>query len=143
VPSIAATVAHCRGLLRNDQAELAHAVELFAASLRPLAHASALEDLALALIDGGERSNAVDRLDESQGLYVRAGATWDAGRVRNRMRRLGIRRRIVNPAPPANGWAGLTPSELRPQLAGPRTSSPHPWGVRMCDGPSDAGDRPS
>jgi DNA-binding CsgD family transcriptional regulator len=52
-------------------------------------------------------------LDESQALYVRSGATWDAGRVRNRMRRLGIRRRMVSPAPPANGWAGLTPSELK------------------------------
>jgi DNA-binding CsgD family transcriptional regulator len=112
VASIAATAAHCRGLLSNDQAELVRAVELFAASPRPLAHASALEDLALSLIDNS-RSGAVERLDESQALYVRAGATWDAGRVRNRMRRLGIRRRIANPARPANGWAGLTPSELK------------------------------
>jgi hypothetical protein len=68
VPSIAATVAHCRGLVSNGQAELARAVELFAASPRPLAHASALEDLALSLIDGGERPAAVDRLDESHAL---------------------------------------------------------------------------
>jgi DNA-binding CsgD family transcriptional regulator len=113
VSSIAATVAHCHGLLSNDQDELARAVALFAASPRPLAYASALEDLALSLIDGGDRPGAGERLEESLALYVRAGATWDAGRVRHRMRRLGIRRRTVNPAPPANGWVGLTPSELK------------------------------
>jgi DNA-binding CsgD family transcriptional regulator len=113
VSSIAATVAHCRGLLSDDHDELAQAVELFAASTRPLAHASALEDLAIRLIDSSDRSGAAQRLEEALALYDRAGATWDAGRVRNQMRRLGIRRRLVSPASSTNGWAGLTQSELK------------------------------
>ncbi|MFZ1996173.1 MAG: LuxR C-terminal-related transcriptional regulator [Solirubrobacteraceae bacterium] len=113
VSSIAATVAHCRGLLSGDRVQLGRAVELFAASARPLAHASALEDLAGLLANEGDRSGAIDCLEQSLALYARSGATWDAGRVRNRMRMLGIRRRVVSADPPATGWGDLTQSELK------------------------------
>jgi hypothetical protein len=41
-------------------------------------------------------------------IYARLGASWDAGRVRRRLRSLGVRRRL--PAVPAerNGWAART-----------------------------------
>jgi DNA-binding CsgD family transcriptional regulator len=93
--------------------QLGRAVELFAASARPLAHASALEDLAGLLANEGDRSGAIDCLEQSLALYARSGATWDAGRVRNRMRVLGIRRRVVSADPPATGWGDLTQSELK------------------------------
>jgi DNA-binding CsgD family transcriptional regulator len=41
-----------------------------------------------------------------------AGATWDARRVRGRLRVLGVRRRFVSAERPASGWAALTDSEL-------------------------------
>jgi len=40
------------------------------------------------------------------------GATWDARRVRSRLRELGVRRRLVAAEPETNGWAALTMSEL-------------------------------
>jgi DNA-binding CsgD family transcriptional regulator len=45
-------------------------------------------------------------------LYAHAGASWDAGRVRRRLRALGIRHRLAPVAPPRQGWSGLTKSEL-------------------------------
>jgi DNA-binding CsgD family transcriptional regulator/tetratricopeptide (TPR) repeat protein len=113
VSSIAATVAHCRGLLFGDRAELARAVELFEASARPLPQASALEDLAGLLSNEGDPSGAVDRLEQCLALYARSGATWDTGRIQKRMRALGIRRRLARADPPATGWADLTQSELK------------------------------
>jgi DNA-binding CsgD family transcriptional regulator len=44
--------------------------------------------------------------------YAGAGAGWDAGRVRRRLRANGIRRRLVTSARPGFGWAALTESEL-------------------------------
>ncbi len=45
-------------------------------------------------------------------LYAQAGAAWDAGRVRGRLRALGVRRRLVAVQRPARGWAAMTDSEL-------------------------------
>ena len=46
-------------------------------------------------------------------ISTEAGATRDAARIRGRLRELGVRRRLVAPARPAHGWAGLTDSELK------------------------------
>jgi MYXO-CTERM domain-containing protein len=40
------------------------------------------------------------------------GATWDARRVRGRLRAQGVRRRLVATERPDKGWAALTESEL-------------------------------
>ena len=45
-------------------------------------------------------------------LYAGAGATWDAGRARQRLRSLGVRRRLVTAQRPDSGWAAMTDSEL-------------------------------
>ena len=42
----------------------------------------------------------------------RLGAAWDAGRVRGRLRALGVRRRLAAAPRPGRGWAALTDSEL-------------------------------
>jgi DNA-binding CsgD family transcriptional regulator len=112
VSSVAASAAHARGLLRQDTADLARAVQLFEASPRPLALASALEDLGAASLRQHARADGVDALGRALNLYAGAGASWDARRVRARLRALGVRRRAVATERPTRGWAALTESEL-------------------------------
>ena len=109
--SIAATAAHVRGLLAQNQAELRAAVDLFERALRPLELAAALEDLGAELA-ATDRETAVDVLGRTLALYTELGATWDARRVRSRLRELGVRRRLVTAEPEANGWAAMTEAEL-------------------------------
>jgi DNA-binding CsgD family transcriptional regulator len=45
-------------------------------------------------------------------VYARAGAAWDAARVRRRLRAQGVRRRLISPSRPETGWAAMTDSEL-------------------------------
>jgi DNA-binding CsgD family transcriptional regulator/tetratricopeptide (TPR) repeat protein len=111
VASIAATAAHVRGLLEPSHADLREAVDLFERTPRRLELAAALEDL------GGERiatdrEAAIEVLGRSLALYTELGATWDARRVRSRLRELGVRRRLVTAEPETHGWAALTTSEL-------------------------------
>ncbi len=79
---------------------------------RPLAAASALEDLGCALVASGRAEEGVAVLDRAFDLYARCGAAWDLRRVRGRLRRLGVRRRLGPVERPAHGWAALTPTEL-------------------------------
>jgi DNA-binding NarL/FixJ family response regulator len=112
VASIVAAAAHARGLYVGDVQQLAEAVDVFSRGSRRLAHASALEDYAIGVVAQGDRANAVDALTRALKLYSGCGATWDASRVRRRLRDLGVRRRIVKAARPASGWGGLTDGEL-------------------------------
>ncbi len=109
--SIAATAAQVRGLLGRNQADLRTAVDLFEHALRPLELAAALEDLGAELA-ATDRETAVDVLGRTLALYTELGATWDARRVRSRLRELGVRRRLVTAEPEANGWAAMTEAEL-------------------------------
>jgi len=111
VASIAATAAHVRGLLQSSHAELREAVDLFERTPRRLELAAALEDLGVELI-ATDREAAVDTLGRSLSLYTDLGATWDARRVRSRLRELGVRRRLIAAEPETNGWAALTTSEV-------------------------------
>jgi DNA-binding CsgD family transcriptional regulator/tetratricopeptide (TPR) repeat protein len=110
VRSVTASAAHARGLLDDSQADLADAVELFEQSPRLLGLAAALEDLAGARAE--RKQSAVAKLDRALLLYDQASATRDAGRVRARLRELGVRRRLVSTERPEHGWAGMTDSEL-------------------------------
>jgi DNA-binding CsgD family transcriptional regulator len=112
IASVRAAAAHARGLLDTDTALLAEAGRLFAATPRPMALASALEDLGVAQLRTGAPAAAVDTLGRALVQYSGAGATWDAGRVRGRLRANGVRRRLVTSARPDAGWAALTDSEL-------------------------------
>jgi DNA-binding CsgD family transcriptional regulator len=73
--------------------------------------ASAVEDLGRILLRNGRTATGISQLSEALQLYAQMGATWDATRVRGRLRRVGVRRNL-RPARPAKGWAGLTDSEL-------------------------------
>ncbi len=112
VRSIAAAAAHARGLLDHNRKDLAEAVALYEGGPRPLAYAAALEDLGVATVDGGDTDEGVEVLGRALEVYAHAGAAWDAGRVRGRLRALGVRRRLVTVQRPGRGWAAMTDSEL-------------------------------
>ncbi|WP_307853348.1 AAA family ATPase [Kitasatospora sp. RG8] len=108
---LAATAAHARGLLDNDLGHLRRAVGLFEDCPRPMARASALEDVGRKLAVT-RKPDAVPHLDTALALYVRAGAERDVARVRRRLRAAGVRRR-PGPAGHDGRWPELTASELR------------------------------
>ena len=112
VATIVATAAHARGLLTASTDDLKRAADLFATGPRPLAGASAVEDLGVAHARAGAVEAAIEAFDDALVLYGNAGATWDAGRVRSRLREHGVRRRLVTRERPENGWAAMTDSEL-------------------------------
>src|SRR4029078_3002047 len=78
--SVAAVAAHVRGLVERDVESLQLAVDLFERSPRRLEHASALEDLGTARVDG-DRDAAVETLSRALKTYTEIGAEWDARRV--------------------------------------------------------------
>ena len=112
VRSIAAAAAHARGLTDHNRKDLAEAVALYEGGPRPLAYAAALEDQGVATVDEGDTDEAVEVLGRALEAYAQVGAAWDAGRVRGRLRALGVRRRLVAVQRPARGWAAITDSEL-------------------------------
>jgi DNA-binding CsgD family transcriptional regulator len=111
VVSFRAAAAHARGLWRNSADHLETAVPLFEAGPRPLATASALEDLGRWQAAEGATDDAIASLDRALAIDVHAGAGWDAARVRRRLRQLGVRRRITISKRPATGWEALTSAE--------------------------------
>jgi DNA-binding CsgD family transcriptional regulator/alkylhydroperoxidase/carboxymuconolactone decarboxylase family protein YurZ len=112
IRSMAAAAAHAKGLLDHNRKELVEAVALYEGGPRPLACAAALEDLGVATVDGGDRGEGVEVFGRALELYAEAGAAWDAGRVRGRLRALGVRRRLVAAPRPGRGWAAMTDTEL-------------------------------
>lgn len=111
VCSLEAAALHSRGLARHSAADLAAAVALFKVTSRLLAFTSALEDLGRALIEDGATTDGVRALDEALMVAVDIGAAWDVGRIRSRLRRLGIRRRLIATTGAHGGWDALTPAE--------------------------------
>ena len=78
----------------------------------PSREASALEDLGVELARRPSAGSAVEAFDGALRRYAQCGASWDASRVRRRLRELGVRRRLVAPSRPTNGWGSLTVAEL-------------------------------
>jgi DNA-binding CsgD family transcriptional regulator len=111
IRSLGASAAHVRGLARHSTADLDEAVFLLQNKSRPLALASALEDLGRLRVDDGATMDAIDAYDQALAINISVGASWDAARVRSRLRRLGVRRRIISPEVPHTGWDSLTPAE--------------------------------
>jgi DNA-binding CsgD family transcriptional regulator/tetratricopeptide (TPR) repeat protein len=110
--NLAGVAAHARGVIERDEPLLRRAVELLSVCERPLATAAAREDLAALHADRDEKDEAIAGLSAAHDAYAACGAELDAARVRGRLRRLGARVRRPFPSRPANGWEGLTPSEL-------------------------------
>jgi DNA-binding CsgD family transcriptional regulator len=111
VVSFRAAVAHARGLWQGSAHDLQTAASLFAAGPRPLAAASALEDLGRLQASAGATVDAISSLDRALAINAQAGASWDAARVRGRLRQLGVLRRNAIPKRPGTGWEALTSTE--------------------------------
>ncbi|MDN3027013.1 LuxR family transcriptional regulator [Streptomyces sp. S.PB5] len=107
-PLFQAAAAHARGLFDGDRDRLRTATELYG-DARPLLRAEALKDT------GELETTAVEAqacFEQALELYDACGEHPESGRLRNRLRRLGIRSTgAVSPAAEA-GWRGLTPAEL-------------------------------
>jgi DNA-binding CsgD family transcriptional regulator len=112
VPSCAAAAAHARGIWTGSADDLQRAASLYRGGPRPLAQASALEDLGRVLAQRGEAGSAIAVLDTALTIAARVGASWDAARIRGRLRRLGVRRRPAKVDRPKTGWEALTEAEL-------------------------------
>jgi DNA-binding CsgD family transcriptional regulator/tetratricopeptide (TPR) repeat protein len=111
VVSFQAAAAHARGLWQGSAHELQSAVSLFAGGPRPLATASALEDLGRLQASAGATADAIRSFDRALAINAQIGASWDAARVRGRLRQLGVLRRIASPKRPVSGWEALTSTE--------------------------------
>jgi len=111
VPSCAAAAAHTRGIWSDSAEDLKRAVSIYRGGPRPLAYASALEDLGRVLAQRRDNAAAIAALDEALKILVRVGAGWDAARVRGRLRRLGVRRRSAKVDRPKTGWDALSEIE--------------------------------
>jgi len=115
-PTLAAvtgTANHARGLLDASIDHLTEAISNFERAARPLALASALEDLAAHQHRAGDRQASISALEQALRVDVEAGAVADGRRVRAKLRCHGIRRRIAVPTTrPETGWTSMTDSEL-------------------------------
>ena len=112
VATIEATAAHVRGLITGSIEELERAADVFATGPRRIVRGYALEDLGIARARAGTVDAAIEAFDAALVVFVEAGATWDAGRVRGRLRDHGVRRRLVPRERAETGWSAMTDSEL-------------------------------
>jgi DNA-binding CsgD family transcriptional regulator len=111
VLSCRAAAAHCRGIWNESVDDLRVAALLYKQGPRPLAHASALEDLGGVLAQNGNKAGAIGAFDEALIVTATLGADWDAARIRARLRRLGVRRRPTSTDRPKSGWESLSETE--------------------------------
>jgi DNA-binding CsgD family transcriptional regulator len=112
VPSILGAAAHARGLATGRLDDLVEAVRWFERGPRPIALASALEDAGRTAVRLGEPDQGVAMLGRALEIYAQTGASWDARRVRGRLRASGVRRRLPSTLRPTAGWGALTSAEL-------------------------------
>jgi DNA-binding CsgD family transcriptional regulator len=63
-------------------------------------------------VDAGAAEDGISALDRALAITTRAGASWDAARLRRRLRRLGVRRRVLPVERQTTGWGALTAAEL-------------------------------
>ncbi|HEY3670278.1 MAG TPA: hypothetical protein VGN51_05040 [Acidimicrobiia bacterium] len=111
VRSLAAAVAHARGILLGDVDLLEVAVTRHP---HPWARASAAEDAGAVLLDRRAARASHGFLDRALDEYERAGAVRDAARVRARLRDIGVRRQHGRRQRRSiEGWDSLTDAERR------------------------------
>jgi len=110
IPAVRAAAAYAEGLVTADVACLRHA----AAQLTdPWVRSSATEDQGVLLARSGDEDEAARVFDEALRGYASMGAGRDVARMRQRLRKLGIRRRHWSTGKrPATGWESLTDTEL-------------------------------
>lgn len=111
---IGAVRSHVDGLLHGDPVGLASAVAGYRDRGRPLALASACEDLGELLSTSDDAAMAIPYFEEAGELASASGALRDLDRIRRRLRHLGVRTGAPRHRPAgAPGWANLTESERK------------------------------
>jgi DNA-binding CsgD family transcriptional regulator/tetratricopeptide (TPR) repeat protein len=112
VPLMSGVALQCRGLLDGDEQALAEAVSSLRRSYRPLALATALEDLGHLRRTIGDVSGGTGALDEAYDVSSRCGAERACARLRRTLRGLGVVKRTRAAARPTSGWESLTKAEM-------------------------------
>ena len=112
VPTVRSLALRCQGLADGDVEPVIEAVAFARRAPLLVEHAGACEDAARLLAQGGRRDEAATLLTEALERYEQAGADAWAGRVRARLRALGVRPGPRGPRHrPADGWESLTATE--------------------------------
>ena len=112
VPTVRSLALRCQGMVDGEVEPMLEAVALARRTPLLVEHAGACEDAARLLATAGRRDEAVALLAEALERYERAGADAWAGRVRARLRALGVRpgRRGSRNRPASGGRASPRPS---------------------------------
>ncbi len=76
------------------------------------AAAAAFEDLGVQSVDDRDPEGAIAAFTRALAIFTDASATWDAARLRGRLRALGVRRRLARSTRETTGWDSLTDAEL-------------------------------
>jgi len=112
VPTVRSLALRCQGPVDGEAGPMLEAVAFARRAPLLVEHVGACEDAAELLARGGRRDEAVALLAEALDRYERAGADAWAGRVRARLRTLGVRLGLRGPRRrPADGWESLTGTE--------------------------------
>jgi DNA-binding CsgD family transcriptional regulator len=112
VPTVRSVALRCRGLVDDEVELMLEAVELARQAPLLVDHAGACEDAARLLAQGGRREESAALLTEALERYEQADADAWAGRVRARLRALGVRPGLRGSRHrPAGGWGSLTKTE--------------------------------
>ncbi len=117
VPTVRSLALRCQGLVDGAIDPMIEAVALARRTPLLIEHTGACEDAASLLARGGRRDEATALLAEALERYERAGADAWAGRVRARLRSLGVRPGSRGARHrPTEGWESLTATERKVSL---------------------------
>jgi DNA-binding CsgD family transcriptional regulator/tetratricopeptide (TPR) repeat protein len=112
VPTVRSLALRCQGLVDGEVEPIIEAVTLARQAPLLVEHTGACEDAARLLAQDGRRNEAAALLGEALERYEQAGADAWAGRVRAKLRSIGIRLGSRGPRHrPTEGWESLTATE--------------------------------
>ena len=112
VPTVRSLALRCQGLVDGEVEPIIEAVTLARQAPLLVEHTGACEDAARLLAQDGRRNEAAALLGEALERYEQAGADAWAGRVRAKLRSIGIRPGSRGPRHrPTEGWESLTATE--------------------------------
>jgi len=112
VPTVQSLALRCQGMVDGELEPMLEAVSLARQAPLLVEHAGACEDAAWLLAEGGRRDESAALLTEALERYEQVGANAWAGRVRGRLRVLGVRPGSRGSRHrPAGGWDSLTTTE--------------------------------
>jgi len=112
VPTVHSLALRCQGMVDGEIGLMLEAVAFARQAPLLVEHAGACEDAARLLAQSGRRDESAALLEEALERYEQAGADAWAGRIRGRLRVLGVRPGQRGSRPrPVGGWESLTRTE--------------------------------